>query len=89
MIACSVLKRSYRDFLMQRLGNVQFLFLHGAKDLINSRLLARRDHVAPASLLESQFQVLEPIAADGQSIRLDIAKEPAAIVAEAVAALGP
>lgn len=88
VIACSVLKRSYRDFLRQRLGNVQFLFLHGAKDLINSRLLARRDHFASASLLESQFQALEPPAADEKPIWLDIAKEPAAIVAEAVDALG-
>lgn len=88
VIACSVLKRSYRDFLRQRLGNVQFLFLHGSKDLINSRLLARRDHFASASLLESQFQALEPPAADEKPIWLDIAEEPAAIVADAIDALG-
>ena len=87
VIACSTLKRSYRDFLRQRLGDVQLLFLHGTRELINSRLLARKDHFASASLLESQLNTLEPPGAGESAIWLDVAAAPDAIVAEAAAAL--
>ncbi len=87
VIACSTLKRSYRDFLRQRLGAVQLLFLHGARELIKSRLLARKDHFASASLLESQLNTLEPPDAGESAIWLDVAATPDTIVAEAMLAL--
>ena len=87
VIACSTLKRSYRDFLRQRLEAMQLLFLHGTKDLINSRLLARKDHFASASLLESQLNTLEPPTAYEPAIWLDVAAAPDTIVAEAIVAL--
>ena len=53
VIACSVLKRSYRDLLRDRLGFVRFLYLHGSLQEISARLSQRRDHFASNSLLTS------------------------------------
>ena len=58
VIACSVLKRSYRDLLRDRLGFVRFLYLHGSLQEISARLSQRRDHFASNSLLTSQIETL-------------------------------
>lgn len=84
VIACSVLKRSYRELFRRRLGAVRILFLHGPLDLVAERLRERKDHFASISLLESQFQALESPAQDEQAITLDIAQKPQAIVAQAL-----
>lgn len=59
-IACSALKRSYRDLLRGKIGSLALLHLHGEPELIRQRLAARRDHFMPPSLLESQLSDLEP-----------------------------
>lgn len=58
VIACSALKRAYRDKLSK--GDVQFIYLSGEAGEIKARLEARRDHFMPASLLDSQLAALEP-----------------------------
>lgn len=60
VIACSALRRAYRDHLRRRLGRVLFVHLDGEHDLIRARIDARRDHFMPASMLESQIDTLEP-----------------------------
>ena len=72
VIACSALKRRYRDFLRERLGQVRFVFLHGSPDIIAERLASRRGHFATASLLESQLAALEPPGSDEDAVGLDI-----------------
>ena len=59
VIACSALRRSYRDRIRQHAGTVRFLFLDGPHDLIAQRLQQRRGHYMPATLLDSQFSTLE------------------------------
>lgn len=88
VIACSALKRSYRDFLRARLGPLRIVHLAGTRELIASRLSGRKGHFATGSLLESQLQTLEPPCGDEQAVCLDIALPPEAVVAEALAALG-
>ncbi|SFU22259.1 gluconate kinase, SKI family [Mesorhizobium sp. YR577] len=87
VIACSALRRRYRDFMRDRLGPVRFLFLEGSAALIEQRLGARKSHFATTSLLASQLATLEPPTDEENPVRLDIALTPAEIVAQTVAVL--
>jgi gluconokinase len=60
VIACSALKRSYRDILVHGRDDVRIVFLNGTQDLIAKRLAARKGHFMPPGLLASQFKTLEP-----------------------------
>ncbi len=60
VLACSALKESYRARLMHGVAECRLVYLHGAIDLLRSRLAARQHRYMPASLLESQFAALEP-----------------------------
>jgi carbohydrate kinase (thermoresistant glucokinase family) len=60
VLACSALKQSYRDLLLQGIPGSALVHLEGSFDLIQSRLKARQHRYMPASLLESQFAALEP-----------------------------
>jgi gluconokinase len=60
VIACSALKRAYRDLLVHGRGDVRIVFLKGTQLLIADRLAMRKGHFMPAGLLESQFLTLEP-----------------------------
>ena len=84
VIACSALKRRYRDFMRERLGQVQFIFLDGAAEIIAARLANRKGHYAGVSLLDSQLEALEPPEPDEQALHLSIGLMPADIVRAAV-----
>ena len=60
VIACSALKRAYRDILVHGRSDVRIVFLNGNQDLIAGRLAARKGHFMPPGLLDSQFKTLEP-----------------------------
>lgn len=64
VVACSALKRRYRDVL--RGGNAETLFVHltGSPVLMRQRMARRRGHFMPASLVDSQFEALEPPLSD-------------------------
>lgn len=87
VIACSALKRAYRDRLRASGACLRFVHLAGSFALIDARMKARRDHFMPASLLESQFATLEEPAADENAVRVPIDAEPEAIVAEVLGRL--
>jgi len=59
VVACSALKRSYRDRLRRATTGLRFVFLDGPPDLIASRLGGRSGHFMPSALLASQLQALE------------------------------
>ncbi len=61
VVACSALKKSYRELLRGAENDAMFVFLSGPKEKIEQRLVARREHFMPASLLTSQLQTLEPL----------------------------
>lgn len=87
---CSALKRAYRDRLRALAPGLRILHLSGDAAMIATRQSARSDHFMPASLMASQFATLEAPGADERAIILDIGAPPAAVVAQALAALrGP
>jgi gluconokinase len=86
VLACSALKARYRDRLTAGLAHYRIVYLHGAFELIESRLRARRHKYMPASLLESQFATLEPPA---DAVAVDVAMEAPEAVARIVASLKP
>jgi gluconokinase len=60
VVACSALRRAYRDRLRAAAGpSLRFLFLKGDKALMRSRVALRKGHYMPASLVDSQFATLE------------------------------
>jgi carbohydrate kinase (thermoresistant glucokinase family) len=59
IVACSALKRVYRDRIRRNAGPVVFLFLEGSSELIRQRMQARVGHYMQAGLLDSQLQTLE------------------------------
>lgn len=83
VLACSALRRSYRDVLRSQSGvhDLQFVFLRGGRGLIGERLADRRGHYMPVSLLDSQFHTLEEPTPDEEAWVCDIAQSPQEIVA--------
>ena len=81
VIACSALKRSYRDLLRSRgSAKIRFVYLRGDQSLVADRLKSRHGHFMPASLLESQFAALEEPDPKEHVLVCDIGESPAAIV---------
>lgn len=75
LMACSALKRSYRDLLREGAPGVYFLHLVGDKSLLLERMDGR-EHFMPTSLLESQLDTLEPLEDDERGALIDIANSP-------------
>ena len=72
VVACSALKRSYRDLLRQSAPELQLVHLQGSEALLDTRLRSRAGHYMPASLLPSQLRTLEPPQADERAWTLSI-----------------
>ena len=58
VLACSALKKSYRDILMIN-DQLEFIYLRGTYAQIEARLLQRSGHFMSAKMLASQFDILE------------------------------
>jgi gluconokinase len=84
VLACSALKRAYREELDTG-PDVHFVYLKGNPDLIAQRLRARHGHFAGTSILASQVADLEEPAS---AITVDIGQTPAQIVAQIRRKLG-
>ena len=85
VVACSALKRSYRDLLRSH-GAIEtrFVYLRGGEPIIAERLAGRRGHFMPASLLKSQFAALEEPGDDEHASVYETTESPEAIVADIV-----
>jgi len=88
VVACSALKRAYRDVLIGDRREVRLVFLKGDRDLIARRVAARADHFMPTTLLDSQFGTLEEPQADERPIVVSIVPHPREIVEAIVRELG-
>ena len=84
VVACSALKRAYRDILIGDRPDVVLVYLQGDKDLIATRMAARKGHFMPVALLDSQFATLEEPGPDEHPITVSIAPPSQAIVDEVV-----
>ena len=85
IVACSALKKIYRDRIREQAGPVVFLFLDGSPELIRQRMLERQGHYMQADLLDSQLQTLEnPTPQETDVIRLTIDQSIAEILQHAL-----
>lgn len=87
VVACSALKRRYRDTLRSGDADLAFVYLDGSRELLASRLGHREGHFMPSALLDSQLEALEPLGADENGVKVSIDASPQAIVDSAVAQL--
>jgi carbohydrate kinase (thermoresistant glucokinase family) len=88
VVACSALKRSYRQVLIGERRDVRLVYLKGDEALIARRVTTRHGHFMPASLLRSQLETLEEPGEDERPITVSIEARPAQIVSRIVEALG-
>lgn len=85
VVACSALKASYRDVLLDGSPDARVVHLKGSYPLIEGRLRSRRGHYFDAGLLASQFEALEE--PDGVIV-VDVGQTPDRVVAEIRSRLG-
>jgi gluconokinase len=87
VISCSALKRSYRDRL-RRAGDVRFVHLAIPISVARDRLHHRDDHFMGPSMVDSQFEALEPPSSDEPDVHVvDATVPPDEVLAAAIAAL--
>ncbi len=79
VLACSALKKAYRDFLRVS-DDVKFVFLRGDRREITEHLQHRREHFMNPALLDSQFEDLEEPQASEQALLLDLGRSPRDLV---------
>jgi gluconokinase len=89
VIACSALKRTYRDLLVHGRSDVRLIFLNGSQALISERLARRKGHFMPPGLLDSQFKTLELPKSDENPVTVSIDAPVEAIVDEIARQLRP
>ena len=88
VVACSALKRRYRDFLLDGRPEVRLVFLDVSRDEDLARLRARSGHFFPAALMDSQFADLEPPAPDEGALVLAARETPDELVSAVISGLG-
>jgi gluconokinase len=76
VVACSALKRVYRDRIRQNSKGVHFVFLDGDRELIRMRMEARQGHFMRLELLDSQLATLERPTADESDVITIHTKQP-------------
>ena len=72
VVACSALKRAYRDILVHGRDDIGIVYLHGDRELISERMNKRKGHFMPPGLLDSQFNTLQPPSPDENPITVSI-----------------
>ncbi len=87
VLACSALRRSYRDAIRQQAPDTVFLHLHGSEEVLSQRLEGRSGHFMPPALLVSQLATLEPLDASETGVIVDIAAPVGQVVREALAGI--
>lgn len=85
VLACSALKRSYRQLLTVDPSRVRWVYLWAPREVIESRLAARTGHFMPLALLGSQLETLEM---PEDALRVDVTPGPDEVVATVRARLG-
>lgn len=79
VLACSALKRAYRDILQAENPGVRFVYLKASPALIRERLLLRAGHFMKTEMLDSQFRALEE---PEDALTVAAAGDPAEIITE-------
>ncbi|MCE0534781.1 gluconokinase [Kineosporia rhizophila] len=85
VVACSALKRSYRDLLAEGLPQLRFVLPDVPREVLVERVGHRPGHFMPATLVDSQLATLEPLGEDENGITVDGVR-PVGELTETVAA---
>ena len=84
VVACSALRRAYRERLRAGHGDLIFLHLTGAPEVIATRQAARQGHFMPPSLMASQFATLEDPAEEVDAVTVSVSASLHEVVATAL-----
>ncbi len=84
VVACSALKRRYRDMLRADGVPLVVIHLHGPRALLADRMAARPGHFMPLSLLDSQLDTLEPPTGEPLTLTLDLQRPMPDLLAAAL-----
>jgi gluconokinase len=76
VVACSALRRSYRDVLRAGAPAACFALLSAERTVLAARIAHRPGHFMPLSLLDSQLATLEPLEPDEDGVTLDAGRAP-------------
>ena len=87
VVACSALKRAYRDLLRQADPELRIIYLQSDRGIISARLSRRVGHFFPPGLLDAQFADLDEPGPDEHPITVPIGQTPSAEVEDVLAAL--
>ena len=87
MVACSALKKIYRQQLRSVSHPIKFLHLHAAQSVIAQRQTARTGHFMPPELLDSQYEALESPAGEPDAVEISVDQTVEQILDEAMARL--
>jgi gluconokinase len=88
VLACSALKRKYRELLRVN-ADVKFVFLHGSRARIADQLKQRRGHFMDPALLDSQFADLEEPESSEDMLTIELTGEPDELVEQIRQKLSP
>lgn len=88
VLACSALKRSYRDVLRSCGYPVTVVQILVSPEDLRARLASRQAHFMPASLVDSQVALMEPLGPDEDGITIDSAEDPQATASRILDELG-
>jgi gluconokinase len=80
VVACSALRRAYRDRLRAAAPDAAFVMLDAPREVLAERMAERRGHFMPVALLDSQVATLERPTADEDVLSVDATAEVPAIV---------
>lgn len=87
VIACSALRRAYRDAIRAACPDAAFVELVVPASELGQRLEQRRGHFMPAALLASQLGALEPLGHDERGVRVENTGPLDEVVTRAIAAM--
>lgn len=87
VMACSALKRRYRDILREQAPTMLTVFARGDTGVIYARIMARGHEFMPPSLLRTQFDDLQERQADEPGVTVDITETPKKIVDRVIAVI--
>lgn len=87
VIACSALKRGYRELLRRHVPALFTVDLEGPIGLVAARIAARAHDFMPPALLQSQYDTLEVRGDDERGVTVDVVDPPDEIVDRIIAAM--
>jgi carbohydrate kinase (thermoresistant glucokinase family) len=72
VVACSALKRAFRERILKAAPGTIFIHLHGTPELLATRMKSREGHFMKETMLTSQLETLEFLEADEPGKVFDI-----------------